>query len=127
MSISSKINNTGKCIGIVGSRRRNSEEDFEILVKIFSEIYEPGDTIVSGGCYCGADKMAEQISQDFNAPIKIHKAEWDKYGLSAGIKRNTYIAEDCDVLLAVVAPDRTGGTEDTIKKAKRLNKEVILL
>jgi len=77
MSLISKINNTGKCIGIVGSRRRNSVEDYVKLKKTFLEIYKPGDTIVSGGCPKGADRMAEQLAEELNIPIKIHKAEWD--------------------------------------------------
>jgi len=41
--------------------------------------------------------------------------------------RNTLIAKDCTVLIACVAEDRTGGTEDTIKKADDLGKGVILV
>ena len=43
--------------------------------------------------------------------------------------RNTLIAQDSDVLIACVAADRKGGTEDTICKWKKLNpgKEPILV
>ena len=41
----------------------------------------------------------------------------------ANYERNTLIARDSDVLIAVVAPDRKGGTEDTIKKWNRFHKE----
>jgi predicted Rossmann fold nucleotide-binding protein DprA/Smf involved in DNA uptake len=40
--------------------------------------------------------------------------------------RNKRIAEEADVIYAFVAPDRRGGTENTIKWAKQLNKKVIL-
>ena len=121
-----------KTIGIVGSRRRNSKRDFDQLMDRFLEVYEDGDKLVSGGCYKGGDKFCEIIANKYNLTkennhLIIHKAEWDKYGKSAGFKRNTYIAEDCDVLIAIVSKDRTGGTEDTIKKAERMGKKIIIL
>jgi len=108
-----------KTIGIVGSRRRNTASDFKIVGYAFGKVYNPGDTIVSGGCPRGADNFAEEIAWTFNIPIKIHKADWQKYGKGAGFIRNTYIAEDADILIACVAQDRKGGTEDTIRKFKK--------
>ncbi len=116
-----------KTIGIVGSRRRNSQEDFNSLEKKFLETYKEGDHIVSGGCPKGGDFYAEILAKKYQIPIKIYYAQWDKLGKIAGFTRNTNIAEDCDVLIALVASDRSGGTEDTIKKAKYMNKEIILL
>ena len=116
-----------KVIGIVGSRRRAEGSDLASCAKAFLDIYKKGDTIVSGGCPKGGDHFAELIAKKWEIPIKIHTAEWKKYGRSAGIIRNTYIAEDADVLLAIVASDRTGGTEDTIRKATKLKKEIILV
>lgn len=116
----------GKTIGIVGSRRRTSFEDFNALLKMFREVYEEGDRIVSGGCPTGGDRFAERIAKDEGLTITIHYPNW-KLGKSAGHQRNTLIAQDCDILLALVAPDRTGGTEDTIKKAMKLRKNVVIL
>lgn len=116
-----------KTIGIVGSRRRNSEEDFNELEKRFLEIYENGDEIVSGGCSKGADRWAEILAKKYQIPIKIYYAQWDKLGRGAGFARNTYIARDSDVLIAVVSKDRTGGSEDTVKKAERMKKKLVLL
>lgn len=116
-----------KVIGIIGSRSRNTQNDLDLCKRAFEDIYEKGDSLVSGGCPKGGDKFAELIAKENNIPIKIHYPEWDKYGKSAGFKRNIYIAEDCDILLAIVAANRTGGTEDTIKKAERLGKKIILV
>ena len=41
--------------------------------------------------------------------------------------RNKQIAEACDELVALVADDRKGGTESTIKFAEDAGKKVILL
>ena len=132
-------------IGIVGSRRRNGLHDFLATEVEFRKVYQPGDRIVSGGCPQGGDRFAEIISlllaqpgewtvhylwmmslsrrhamiKAYGAPITIHHAEWVKRGRGAGHYRNTFIARDADVLIACVAPDRTGGTEDTITKFER--------
>lgn len=116
-----------KTIAIVGSRRRCSQKDFEHLKDVFFEIYKDGDKIVSGGCPKGADRFAEIIAKTYQIPIMIYYANWNKYGKMAGFKRNTNIAEDADIVIAMVAHDRTGGTEDTVKKAKHMEKEIVLL
>lgn len=126
----------GKVIGIVGSRRRNKPGDEVKLVDAFTKAYVPGDRIVSGGCPDGADNFAEAIAREWGISITIHYPR--KETLPKGFRlrhdytkifyaRNQLIAEDCDILIAVVAKDRTGGTEDTIKRAKKLGKKVILV
>lgn len=113
--------------GIVGSRRRDSEGDFRQCEGIFLSLYRDGDRIVSGGCPKGGDRFAEAIAKKHQIPITIYYAQWEKHGKSAGFVRNTNIAEDCDTLVAVVAKDRTGGTEDTIRKAKNLGKRIVIV
>ena len=116
-----------KHIGIVGSRRRDTPNDFKQCEKAFLEIYKDGDELVSGGCTRGADRFCEILAKQHQVPIKIYYAQWDKLGKGAGFARNTYIARDSDILLCVVASDRKGGTEDTVKKAEKLGKKIILL
>jgi len=120
-----------KRIIIIGSRRRNTEADLAIVEAHLLEIYEDGDILVSGGCKKGGDKFAEILSADYNIPIVVWKAEWNKdghYRRWAGFARNTIIAQNGDVVIACVASDRTGGTEDTIKKFEKFmpDGEVIL-
>jgi hypothetical protein len=120
-------------IGIVGSRRRTSREDFGLLIKACMETfreYEPTDiTLVSGGCPIGADAAAEKMAESFCLPIIIHYPDksklppnpkrWDFAKIN--YDRNTLIARDSDILIAIVAADRKGGTEDTVKKFKKLH------
>ena len=103
-------------IGIVGTRRRDSRQDFLQCEKSFLEIYKDGDEIVSGGCPKGADAFAERLADKYSIEIVLFLAEWSKYGRAAGFIRNGDIASLADYLIACVADDRTGGTEDTIKK-----------
>jgi hypothetical protein len=105
-----------KTIGVIGTRRRNHRNDFAAIEDAVKAIYEPGDRFVSGGAPAGGDRFAELIARDLGATIIIHYAGWKTNGRKAGFMRNGDIAHDADVLIACVAPDRTGGTEDTIKK-----------
>lgn len=128
-----------KSIGIVGSRRRDSPEDLEACRKVFLSTYEKGDTIVSGGCRLGGDRFAEIFAKQYNIPIKIHypdKSKLDPVKMQKSPRwayaeinyaRNTLIARDSDILICVVASDRRGGTEDTIEKAIKMNKKIILV
>jgi predicted Rossmann fold nucleotide-binding protein DprA/Smf involved in DNA uptake len=116
-----------KYVGVVGSRRRNRHADYQLLKETLSGMLDKGDVLVSGGCKQGADAFAEIIARDEGLSILIHHADWVGLGKGAGFARNTLIAEDSDMLVAVVASDRTGGTEDTVRKAEKLGKKVILL
>jgi hypothetical protein len=114
-------------IGIVGSRRRNTDLDAKLVREAFLEFYKEGDEIVSGGCRTGADSFAEKLAKLYQIPIKIYYAKWNKLGKQAGFARNTYIARDSDILIACVSKDRTGGTEDTIRKYLKFNKNQLFL
>lgn len=116
-----------KTIGIVGSRRRNEREDFELVKTAFLKVYEEGDAICSGGCPKGGDRFAEAIARAYHIPINIYYADWKTHGKAAGFIRNTDIAKDSNILIACVAPDRTGGTEDTIRKFLKTKKEEDLI
>lgn len=113
-------------IGIVGSRRRNKPSDFLKLYAVFKQLYRPGDMIVSGGCATGADRWAEEIAAELQIVPVIYCPDFKNIRIPACyFARNTEIAEDCDVLIALCAPDRTGGTEDTVRKTLKLGKRVI--
>jgi predicted metal-dependent TIM-barrel fold hydrolase len=119
-------------IGIVGARKRNDDKDFNELLESLNDLLVKrkltiGDiTLVSGGCPKGGDKFAEQIASALNIPIIIHypdKSQLDKksYGQIC-YARNTLIAKDSDVLMAIVVPERVGGTEHTIREFLKFGK-----
>ena len=121
-----------KMIGIIGSRRRDSNADLEETRKVFISVYEDGDKIVSGHCPKGGDRFAEIFAKELglteeNGGLILYRPDWNKYGKGAGFVRNTYIAEDADVLIATVSEDRTGGTEDTVKKFNKMDNKQLLL
>lgn len=128
-----------KHIGIIGSRRRATQADYSLLFHAFLKLYEPGDCIISGGCPTGGDAFAERIAKALGIPITIiyppkHLIDKDLQRVNPraafakiAYTRNEWIAQESDVILALVAPDRTGGTEDTLKHAKRLGKATQVL
>lgn len=118
-----------KVIGIVGTRQRNYRSDFLKVEKAFLQVYEKGDVICSGLCPEGGDRFAVILHEKYKTRKKWFPAKWGKLGKVAGFIRNTDIAEHSDILIACVAEDRKGGTEDTIKKFIKFHnkKEPILV
>ena len=114
-----------KHIGIIGTRRRDTAQAYSMIREKFFELYEDGDWIVSGGCPKGGDRFAEKIAKEFGIPIIIFYPNWKKHGNAAGIIRNGDIAKKSDIIIACVSGDRTGGTEDTLKKFQKLGKSEI--
>jgi hypothetical protein len=112
-----------KAIGIVGTRRKDGSVSYTKVEKLFLELAEQGDVIISGGCKKGGDRFAEVIARKFAYPVVVFYANWKKYSKGGGMVRNTDIAKNSDILIACVAADRKGGTEDTIKKFLDCNSE----
>lgn len=114
-------------VGIVGSRRRDTAKDLDAVRKAFVPYEGECIRIISGGCPKGGDRFAEVIAAERDIPIMIHRANWKIYGRGAGFIRNTDIAKESDVLIACVAEDRKGGTEDTIKKFKKFHPKGLVI
>lgn len=115
-------------IGIVGSRRRSTYRDHDIVRDIIRTAVEKhgndGVIVVSGGCPTGADEFARISSEvldtwyvEFRPKVEPYCQRWEF--TVAAFARNRTIAENCDVLFALVASDRKGGTENTISHAKK--------
>ena len=122
-------------MAIVGSRRRNTLVDRAFVDKVIQRAIEKWKDviIVSGGCPKGADDFAENIAKTMALPVHIFRIPKDppienKWEFTKrAYARNALIAEDCDVMFALVHRDRTGGTEDAVKKALGLGKIVWLV
>ena len=131
-----------KKIIIIGSRRRDSQEDLKLVWEQFRLHYEDGDVIISGGCPKGGDRFAEVIAKilglrESRGELIIHRPNRPPKGspkwayTQEFYKRNTLVANEADentVVIACVSPDRTGGTEDTLRKIKkRIDCKVVLV
>ena len=78
--------------------------------------------IVSGTAN-GADKLGEKYANEKEYPIKQFPADWDKYGKSAGYKRNEEMAKYSDGLIAFW-DGKSKGTKHMIDLAKRHNLKI---
>ena len=116
-----------KIIGIIGTRSRDTEEDFKLVETVFLKVYREGDTICSGQSPHGGGRFAVLLAKKYKTRTLWYPPEWKKYGRSAGLIRNTDIARLSDILIACVSTNRTGGTEDTINKYSTLGKTKLIL
>lgn len=109
-------------IGIIGSRRRDEKEDLDLIHQEFKKLWDPRkDTvIVSGLCPKGGDRFATVLYQRYRTRKLWFPPEWH-LGRHCTFVRNTEVARWSDYLIATPAPDRKGGTEDTIKKFTRFH------
>lgn len=122
--------------GIVGSRRRNTLQDRQIVFNLVELLLGKHGTdlvIVSGGCPKGADAFAEDAAQ--LSKIKTRIFPVDRTGVETkwdfrqkAFARNRLVAEASrNGLFCLTAEDRTGGTENTIQHALEFQVPVFLV
>jgi hypothetical protein len=111
-------------VAIVGSRRRTDRTAVEAVVAELGA----DDIVVSGGCR-GPDSWALEAAAARGLGTALHLPDLsDVKNRGAAARRhhqrNQRVIDDCDRVIAFVAPDRKGGTEDTIRRAERAGKPV---
>ena len=90
-------------------------------------------TIIEGGCPTGADAHAEQWCKDFaDGEFVLHEqypANWDRYGKSAGPRRNReMLATGCDLVVAFSNDlSHSRGTRDMVDIAKKAGVKTIVV
>ena len=76
-------------------------------------------TVISG-CARGADQLGERWAQELGKPVIRMPADWDKYGKSAGYKRNEEMARIATHLVAFW-DGSSRGTKHMIDLADKYN------
>ncbi len=86
MSVGRSGKNNNVKVLVVGSRNFN---DYGLLRKSLDGLLagKTGIEIVSGGAR-GADGLAERYAREKGCGLKVFPADWDRFGKSAGYKRN---------------------------------------
>ena len=107
-------------VAVIGSRTFNNYE----LLKTTLEKYNISN-VVSGGAK-GADKLSEAYAKEFNIETTIFLPNWEKFGKSAGFKRNNDIVQNAELIIAFW-DGISKGTKSSIDIAKKLNKEVVIV
>lgn len=119
-----KLLNKEKRILICGGR--DYTDSYTFYKTIDSVINQNSDyeiTFISGGAR-GADRLAEDYSEKFMIPIEVYDAEWEKYGKSAGYKRNVRMLVEGKPDLVVAFPGGKG-TAMMINLARQSGVEVL--
>lgn len=108
-------------IAVVGSR------DFARLdeVRQFVREQERTTVIVSGGAP-GVDRTAVDEARKLRMPYEVYLADWNRYGRSAGYRRNQTIVEAADEVVAFWN-GTSRGTKHTIDLAQAANKPVRII
>lgn len=78
--------------------------------------------IVSGGA-SGADAIGERYAQENGFKVEKYPADWEKYGRSAGPRRNKQMAEVSNYVICFW-DKKSKGTKSMIECAKRLDKPI---
>lgn len=75
--------------------------------------------LLSGGCR-GADRLGERYAEEHGWEIRHFLPDWERYGRSAGPRRNQAMVEEADYVICFWDGGR--GTKSTITYAERLQK-----
>ncbi|MBQ4131470.1 MAG: DUF2493 domain-containing protein [Clostridia bacterium] len=78
--------------------------------------------LLSGHCK-GVDVMAEKYAKEQGFGLEIHPADWQKFGKSAGPKRNREMVITVDCVIAFW-DGKSRGTKSLIEYAKQYEKPI---
>ena len=87
------------------------------------EIDEKLITEVISGNARGADRLGEIYAEENSLPLTIMPAEWEKFGKSAGYRRNEDMAKICDAVICLWAGE-SRGTKHMMDLAVKYNRKL---
>ncbi|MBQ2704246.1 MAG: DUF2493 domain-containing protein [Clostridia bacterium] len=113
-----------KKVLVAGSRNYNDYEEAKAFIqKCINRIEKEYELVfVSGDCR-GADKLGEQFALENDYNVEKHPADWERFGKSAGPKRNETMAKVADYIICFW-DGRSKGTKSMIDFAKKFNKPI---
>lgn len=122
-------------LAIVGSRDYTNFVEFtEKIEQVVGWYFDPcglgsseyGDLVIISGGAKGTDSLAEQWAKENNVPCKVIRPDYNVGNTKAApLLRNTKIAQECEDMIAFWDGE-SRGTEDVIRKAVKLGKQVTI-
>ena len=113
-------------IVIAGCRNYyNYDEAKAYLDDCLAEIKSKNEIVIISGGANGADKIGERYALENNFRVELFLPEWDKYGKSAGPRRNELMAQACDYVICFWDGE-SSGTRSMIAYAKERNKPLFI-
>jgi hypothetical protein len=112
-------------IGVVGSRSFNDYRRLQEVLNKQCGFPTRKNTIISGGAR-GADSLAKRYAKSFKLAYEEFLPDWDKYGKSAGFRRNQHIVNASEIIVAFW-DGKSRGTKDSIDKALQKGIPVLIV
>lgn len=111
-------------LAIVGSREIT---DMSILLEGISKVpaMDQVTEIVSGGAK-GVDTLARQFAESRGLRCTEFLPDYARYGRAATLVRNSQIVEYADLVLAIPVKGGSRGTHDSMRKAEKVGKRLIV-
>ena len=110
---------------VAGSRDYTNKERVFKSIDTVNSFYD-GDIEIVSGLARGPDTLGKLWAQSNNKALHEFPADWDRYGKSAGYKRNEQMATFADVLLAFWN-GKSPGTSHMINLAKKYGLKVVVV
>lgn len=99
---------------VCGSRQWTDPDSIEKRLRMLPA----GTTIISGAAR-GADSIAASIGRKLELEVREFPAEWDKFGRSAGYRRNLAMLEQDPDLVIAFHVGNSPGTAHAIENARK--------
>ena len=108
---------------VAGGRDFN---DYALLHKKLDHLFSKITPEIVCGEARGADSLGRRYAIERGLKIHSYPAQWDKYGKSAGYRRNEEMAANADGLVAFF-DGQSKGTKHMIDTMKKLNKPFVVV
>ena len=102
-------------------------QDWDKLVEVCDKAFKDYQYVeIVSGAATGADKLGERYANERGHQIKRFPADWDKYGKSAGYRRNAEMADYAGALIAFW-DGQSKGTSHMINLAKGKELKILII
>ncbi len=113
-----------KRVVIAGCRDYNNYDEAKVYIDFcLSNIRKENKIIIVSGGACGADAIGERYAEENGFEVEKHPADWQRYGRSAGPKRNREMAKISDYVICFW-DGKSKGTKSMIGYAKEFSKPI---
>ena len=109
-------------IVIAGSR---SFHDYQLLCQTLAPERHRITQVLTGGAR-GADQLGYRWAWKHQVRHQLFRADWERFGKSAGMRRNHQMAQAGDVLVACW-DGQSPGTAHMIQRMEQLGKPVVVV
>src|SRR5262249_19687205 len=107
---------------VAGSR---TFTDYQLLCQTLAPERHHITQVITGGAR-GADQLGYRWAWKHQVKHQLFRADWERFGKSAGVRRNYQMAQASDMLLAFW-DGRSPGTRHLIQCLRQLGKPVVVL